>query len=128
MNNKLNHTKKNPQNLSSTVTKATQRSILDRFSNWQEALNQNDPNFFNGFPCAESAGGISANTSQQLALQISSNSRGLVFFHIPKFNRPNSPGRGLKIIIDSLLSLSSYQLLVLTDPITYWPIKCRFKK
>lgn len=44
------------------------------------------------------------------------------------FNRPNSPGRGLKIIIDSLLLLSSWQLLVLTDPITYWPIRYLVRK
>lgn len=109
LNNKPNHTK-NPQNFSSIGNKGDAPNFPSiNFPSWRAALSQNITDFFfNGFPCAVSAGGISANTAQQLALQISSNSRGFVFFHIPKFNRPNSPGRGLKIIIDSLLLLSSW--------------------
>ena len=107
LNNKLNHTK-NPQKLEFNSNKgdAPNYPSID-FPNWQDLISPSYSGFSNGFPCVVSAGGISASTSQQPALQISSNSRGFVFFHIPKFNRPNSPGRGLKIIIDSLLLLSS---------------------
>lgn len=112
-----------------SVTKATHRTVprsifqADRpHSAWIILI------FLTVFHALLARGGISANTTQQLALQISSNSRGFVFFHIPKFNRPNSPGRGLKIIIDSSLLLSSWQLLVLTDPIICWPISFLVRK
>lgn len=89
---KLNHTK-NPQNFSSLANKGNAPNFPSIvLPSWQTALSQNNSGFSNGFPCAFSAGGISANTTQQLALQISSNSRGFVFSIFPSLTGPTLRG------------------------------------
>jgi len=92
LNNKLNHTK-NPQNFRSIGNKGNAPNFPPIVSpNWRTALSQNSSRLFNGFPCAFCAGGISANTAQQLALQISSNSRGFVFSIFPSLTGPTLRG------------------------------------
>lgn len=92
LNNKLNHTK-NPQNFRSIGNKGNTPNFPSIVSpHRQTALSQNNSGIVNGFPCAFSAGGISANTTQQLALQISSNSRGFVFSIFPSLTGPTLRG------------------------------------